>query len=283
MKHANGEWHWFLRRESVFTWTAEGKPHLVLGTSRDITAQKQTQALSQQLDNEKQRVQLLSHFIHDTSHDFRTPITIMRSSIELLKRMPDRDTQLEKIAKIEHYLDYLVLLLDQHQYMALLDSESALSMSLTDINSIVSAVVENARARPANKTLNFNLDLQSPLPKVMCDISTISRAVSNLLDNATAFTPEGGSITARTRQDQQHVIIEISDTGKGISETDMDHIFERLYKGDDARGLSTGGAGLGLPIVKRIVELHQGDIEISSAVGEGSTFRLILPLSPASV
>ncbi|MFN8371487.1 MAG: PAS domain S-box protein [Anaerolineae bacterium] len=279
LKAANGDWHWFHSRDVVYEWAEDGKPRQILGTVRDITEQRKAREVALQLEAEQQRVQVLSNFMRDTSHDFRTPLTIIRASIEIVKRAEDPQKRLDKIAKIERYLDYLVKLLDQLQFMATLDTAQSLPLVNKDVNSIIEYAVQNVSARPGNRELNFALDLQKKIPMIALEADALGRAISNLLENAMAFTPAGGSITIHTHLENDEVVIEIRDTGPGIKPENIAHVFERFYKADDSRALSTGGAGLGLSIVKRVVELHHGTIDVESTYGEGATFRIVLPLN----
>jgi signal transduction histidine kinase len=105
----------------------------------------------------------------------------------------------------------------------------------------------------------------------------LKQAMINLIDNAIKYNRPGGSVKLSTRADGQSVIIEVSDTGIGISAEDLPHVFERFDLVDKSRSRENGGSGLGLAIVKKIVEDHGGTVSTESAVGEGSTFRISLP------
>jgi signal transduction histidine kinase len=132
------------------------------------------------------------------------------------------------------------------------------------------------------------LDLDDALPRVPLDPDQMRRALTNLLDNAHKYTPPGGEIRVTAAQDPASierlptwVRISISDTGPGIAEQDLPHVFDRFYRGQQARSGSEKGAGLGLAIVRYIVETqHGGKAWIESAPGQGTTVHLALPLSP---
>jgi two-component system sensor histidine kinase SenX3 len=110
--------------------------------------------------------------------------------------------------------------------------------------------------------------------------SQIATAVSNLVENAIAYSGEETQVTVMTRSDDEHVEIAVTDQGIGISPNDVDRIFERFYRADQARSRTTGGTGLGLAIVKNIATNHGGRVEVSSTLGGGSTFTLRLPARP---
>jgi two-component system sensor histidine kinase BaeS len=115
---------------------------------------------------------------------------------------------------------------------------------------------------------------------IRADSDELSHAFAELGKNAVWYTPANGTITIRTRQQGDQAVVEVQDTGIGISAANLPHIFERLYRVDESRSSETGGIGLGLSMAKRIIELHHGHIEVESVVGEGSVFRVFLPLSP---
>jgi two-component system phosphate regulon sensor histidine kinase PhoR len=115
------------------------------------------------------------------------------------------------------------------------------------------------------------------LPGVAGDPDYLERAVSNLVDNAIKYTPEGGRIRVSAKSVGGEVLIEVADTGIGIPAEDVPRVFERFYRVDKSRSREMGGTGLGLSIVKHVVQVHGGSVDVESAVGKGSTFRVRLP------
>ena len=113
--------------------------------------------------------------------------------------------------------------------------------------------------------------------------SDLYRVMVNLVENAIKYTPETGSVAIRTRVDQMMVVTEVIDTGIGISPEDLLRIFDRFFRANEARSVDIPGTGLGLAIVKRIVEMHNGSIEVDSTPGKGSVFRVLLPLNTKNV
>jgi two-component system sensor histidine kinase BaeS len=147
-----------------------------------------------------------------------------------------------------------------------------------DINPIVNDLAGDHRRAAAAKGQMLRFEPGIDLPMVEVNETELSQAITHILSNALLYTPEGGSIVLRTRQENQTVVIEIEDTGIGISEQDLPHIFKRFYRADQAR--QTGGhSGLGLAIAQRIIELQSGKIEVISSLGHGSTFRIRLPVA----
>src|SRR5258705_11323412 len=124
---------------------------------------------------------------------------------------------------------------------------------------------------------SLTLDGPKDLPTIKGNADHIERAVSNLIDNATKYTPDGGTIHVAARANGQYVVVEVTDNGIGIPKDDIPRIFERFYRVDRSRSREMGGTGLGLSIVKHVAQVHGGAIEADSTPGQGSTFRLKLP------
>ena len=135
--------------------------------------------------------------------------------------------------------------------------------------------------QPALREAGVRAFLESDAPPVwVCgDYDYLKEAILRVFQNAIRYTPAGGAITVRVAQIDNRAVIEISDTGRGIGDKDLPHIFERFYRSDDVASIQ--GFGLGLPIAQAVVELHGGRIEVESRAGQGSTFRLLLPVTPA--
>jgi len=126
------------------------------------------------------------------------------------------------------------------------------------------------------------IDLQDDLPstpvRVQADRNRLAQVIMNLLENARKYTPEGGSVRIRLSKEQREALIRIQDTGIGIPDSELPHIWRRFYRVEKSRSRDYGGAGLGLSIAKRIIELHDGTITVNSKEGIGTTFLIRLPL-----
>ncbi|MBN1451810.1 MAG: DUF3365 domain-containing protein [Anaerolineales bacterium] len=245
----------------------------------DITARKQVEEHKARLALEQEKARILRSFVEDVSHEFRTPLTVIHTGLELLERMAaqQRTQSPERIAELQEQTMYISDLVDAMLTMTKLDSVSSLPATATSINSVVATVAEAFQSYTAKKEVALRLETMEESPLVLGVSDELERAVGNLVKNAIQFTPPNGVITLRTSADSHHAIIEISDTGTGISEEALPLIFERFYRANTAR---TGRhAGLGLAIAKRIIELHGGQIEVTSQLNEGSTFRVLLPLT----
>jgi two-component system phosphate regulon sensor histidine kinase PhoR len=133
------------------------------------------------------------------------------------------------------------------------------------------------QAEAAGLTLQTEIP-ETPLP-VLGDRLALEQAISNLLDNALKYTPEGGNIWLRVRREAGYAIAEVEDTGIGIEPKDRERIFERFYRVDKARSREVGGTGLGLSIVKHVMLSHGGSVQVESEPGRGSVFRIHLPVA----
>ena len=124
--------------------------------------------------------------------------------------------------------------------------------------------------------IRLEADFPPQIPQAHADIGLIERALSNLLDNALRYTPAGGRVTVRLIQQQRKIMVQVSDTGCGIAREELPLIFDRFYRVEKSRTRTTGGAGLGLAITQKILEIHQSRITVESEVGEGTTFTFSL-------
>ena len=245
---------------------------------RDISIRKQAEQERLELNMEKERTQLLASFITQTSHEFRTPLSIMRSSTYLLKKSDNPETQQQQIEQIEEQIASITTLVDALNSMAKLDRVREIPTKQTDLSAIIRTLADKWQNNLTNS--GFELDVNLPLQSILVLASTgfITQAIEAIIENAVKFTDEPGKIVMQVmRHDDRSAIIEIQDSGMGIDEEHIPRIFERFYRVDEARTMR--GFGLGLSIANRIVELHQGNISVESKPGEGSIFTIILPIS----
>jgi PAS domain S-box-containing protein len=244
---------------------------------KDITELKEMEAQRVAVAVEHEKVQILTDFIAAASHDFRTPLSVINTSAYLLKRVDDADQRDRHYKKIQEQTLHIERLVEGLLTMSRLDQGDVFRFrSAIQLNAVIQQIDARKRPQIDEKALTLALDLDPVLPPVEADETWLFRAVVQLLDNAIHYTPYGGTITIRTQALPNRVHVTISDTGVGINEEDLPHIFKRLYRGEGHRPV--GGQGLGLSIAAKIVEAHHGRIEVESRPGEGSTFRIILPL-----
>jgi signal transduction histidine kinase len=244
-----------------------------------VTERKQAQAQRIELELQRERVLLLNRFMMDASHDLRTPITIMKTSLHLVKRVTDPEKQTRYITRLEEGLEQLHRLIENLFTLVRLDmAASTLDLKPGDLNVLAEIVYLERRDLAEQRKHTLRLRGASNLPKVMLDLKEFVPALSNLVTNALNYTPEGGEITVETAFENQQVLVRVRDNGIGISAEHLPHIFERFYRVDPARGADTGGSGVGLTIAQKIVQAHGGQIRVESTPGQGSVFTIYLPV-----
>lgn len=217
--------------------------------------------------------------IANVSHDLRTPLSIMQGYVETLMMKKDQlaATDREKyLAVVYDSNRKLTVLVEQlFQYAKLEANLITPEKEPFMIAELVSDILMAYQLKAEEMKIHLNFETSDNIPLVFADISLTERVLQNLLDNAFKFTPVGGTITIHLSETNAGVKVAVTDTGIGISPEDLIHIFER-YKQVQARFPESKGMGIGLAIVKKILELHQSAIEVSSVPGEGTSFNFEL-------
>lgn len=253
---------------------------VLLGTALDITERKSAEERRLALNLEKERVRVLMEFVQHASHDFRTPLSTINTSVYLLERTEDPQRRQQRLDGIKDQVMHLERLVSGLLTMSRLDAGVAMKVRPENINQIILKVIGVSKTPANKKNLTIIPHLDESLPSAQVDILQIHHALENILENAIHHTPEAGTITLRSALQDDEIVIDVEDTGIGIGPDDLPRIFERFYRADKAR--SGGGPGLGLPIALKIIEGHGGRITVQSALGRGSLFRIYLPLNPAN-
>jgi len=229
---------------------------------------KLTRLYNEMLERIEHLVTTMNESLDNVAHDLRTPLMRLRNSIELAIANETasaeelREALLDVAEEAEQIQLLLTALMNQAEAVA---GTMRLSKELIDINLLTQEACELYELLAEEKQITLRKNFaEAPV--------FLEAALGNLLDNAIKFTPEGGHITVSILSEPNVVIIEIKDTGVGISESDQLRIFERLYRGDKSR--STKGMGLGLSLVRSIIQAHGADIQVISSPNQGSTFRI---------
>ena len=217
-----------------------------------------------------------ARFVSDASHELRTPIAVIKGYADLLDRWGKTDEKIleESIQAIKSESESMQHLVEQLLFLARGDSgKTQLSVSDFDITEVMREVWEESSMIDRSHTYKFE-DGGS----ILCrgDVSLIKQAARILIENASKYTPEGGEIMLRSLVAEGHPAFSVQDSGIGISENDIPHIFDRFYRADDSRSKQTGGSGLGLAIAKWIVERHGGHFEIISRKDIGTRITVVL-------
>jgi len=217
-------------------------------------------------------------FIQDASHELKTPIAIAQTNIEVTE-MEEKVTAKE----YRHLMEVLKMSLGRLNKLSddlLLLSEGGQNRSKSsavDIAPLLQEVAEEAGGRAKAAKLSLELDLTPEEMLVTGDALYLKQAIINLVDNAIKYSKPGSTVTIATHAGDAQLVVEVKDSGIGISQADQQHIFDRFYRVDKSRSRAQGGSGLGLAIVKKIVEDYGGTISVTSVLDKGSTFRVSLP------
>jgi len=229
----------------------------------------------------KRLERIRQEFVANVSHELRTPLTAIKGYVEAL-----RDENLESSPQAEQFLKVI----DRHaarmekivaDLLLLSQLESpgrSLRKEPIPVSELIQAALDSVQPLGEAKSQTLESKFPADLPLLVGDSQKIHQMLVNLLQNAVNYTPEGGKIAVEARKEEGGIQIEITDTGIGIPAEDMPRIFERFYRVDKGRSRELGGTGLGLSIVKHIAEAHGGRVSVESRLGQGSRFRVFLPL-----
>jgi signal transduction histidine kinase len=225
-----------------------------------------------------------SEFISAVSHELRTPLTSIKGYASILmagKLGEVPDAVKSRLEKINNHSDSLVKMINDLLDVARIESGRVeMAFGRCDLKKIVENVHDLLTPQLGNKKINFVSEVSENIPEMTLDPSQIERAFINLINNAIKFTPEEGTITVRAKiEDEDHVHIEVADTGIGISKEDMAKLFSEFFRVTNEINQNVKGTGLGLVLTKHIIEAHKGHIWLESEVGKGTTFHFTLPLS----
>ena len=224
--------------------------------------------------------QVKNDFIQTVSHELRTPLTSIIGFVELLGQLPpDRIVEQapvisDRLAQNSARMKQLVEELLEVNTMAA--DGVTLSLRSVDLGQIVSRSAEAVFRAPRHTLV---VDVDSSMPHVVCDGDRMGRVVTNLVSNAVKYSPEGGEVRVNVTHEGGEAVITVSDQGVGIEPAQLSSLFTQFTQGDMSSTRAFGGIGLGLFIVDQIVIAHRGSIEVQSVVGEGSTFRVRVPLT----
>jgi PAS domain S-box-containing protein len=249
----------------------------LVGVSRDISDLKHTEEQNLRLMLENERVELIEQLVSNISHDLKTPLAVIKTSLYLLEHLDDPNRQQAKIQTIKEQTERLERLIQDILTVSRLDEAAKPIRETVNMTAIIQDVEANLRPRAEAKHQLLTLDLPIPLMNVPGNEEDLWRMVANLLENAINYTLAGGKITIESRFQASGVVMIVRDTGMGISKEHLPHIFERFYRADQARSVQNGGTGLGLSIVKLIAEQHGGHVKVESTLGVGTQFQIWLP------
>jgi signal transduction histidine kinase len=239
---------------------------------QELLARKRAEAALDRLNR------LKSEFVSTVSHEFRTALTGIQGFSEMMR---DEDLAVADLKEFAGDINKDAKRLNR-MISELLDLERIesgrmpLNLARVDLNALIAGLAE--QTRPTLRTHTLALELDSALPMLVGDADKLLQVLKNLLTNAIKYSPSGGEIAIGSRCDAESAEIWVRDAGVGIAPDALESIFERYRRAEDGPARGIAGTGLGLPIVRQIVELHGGRVWAVSDTGEGSTFHVLLPL-----
>lgn len=220
----------------------------------------------------------MRRFIGDASHELRTPLTSVRGYAELYQSGATDDASMV-IDRISEEADRMSLLVEDLLALVRMDEGRPLAKNRVDMLELVLETAESARAGFPNRIVQV-VNETGDVPIVIGDVNRLHQVLGNLVTNALRHAGEDAEVKLRLDKHDDNVIVDVEDNGQGIPAEDVPHLFERFYRPDVSRSRASGGSGLGLSIVKGLVEVHGGTVSVDSEEGKGTRFRIQLPEAP---
>jgi PAS domain S-box-containing protein len=263
--------------------------HIALVHLAPVILQKDflgTVSIFRDITHEVEVDRLKSEFVATVSHELRTPMTAIKGYVDILVMGAAgalNENQIHFLDIVGNNIERLNILVNDLLDISRIESgRITLSRQPIDLREVAEDVIAEVlrRSQEENKPMALSLDAPKRLPTVIGDNERVRQIIGNLVDNAYNYTPENGTIRVGIHAENGEVQVDIQDNGVGIKLEDQARIFERFYRGENPLVLSTPGTGLGLPIVRQLIEMHRGRIWMKSTgvPGEGSTFSFTLPL-----
>ena len=222
-----------------------------------------------------------SDFVSTISHEFKSPLSSIRQLSEMLQsgRIPSEEYRQQYYDVLVEQSERLSLLIDNIlDFSKIEEGRKEFDFEMVEISSLLQEIVTVIQDQVRHKDFDIQLEIEEPLPLIKADRAAISQAITNLIDNAIKYSGEARNIIVRTFAEHPYLMIVIKDFGIGIRKEEINKVFERFYRGGDELTRTVKGSGLGLTLVKQIVEVHNGNIDVESEPGIGSTFSIRLPV-----
>jgi PAS domain S-box-containing protein len=283
----DGERRWMETNAVAVNMPGGERAHL--GVTRDVTGRKRTDAEREQIlaaeraarAEAEQTGRIKDEFLATLSHELRTPLNAILGYATLMQMSDMNESQLRgAIATIERNARLQAQLIEDLLDMnRIISGNIRLDVQTIDLPEIVEAAIDTVRPSAQAKSIRLQTSIGSHISPVRGDPARIQQVVWNLLSNAVKFTPKGGAVQVAVQPVESHVEISVSDTGEGIALEFLPHVFDRFRQADSSTTRRYGGLGLGLSIVKHLIELHGGAIRATSpGIGHGAAFVVSLPI-----
>ncbi len=222
-------------------------------------------------------------FVANVSHELKTPIGALEVLAEILVGEEDPAVIRPLAERIVKEAERLARIVDDLLDLSLIETQETPPRAPMPLEVLVDDAVDQLRPAAAASGINLQVHPGVTGALVSCERRQVVSALANLIDNAVKYSEPGSPVTVGTALLDGEVEVSVRDAGIGIPSRDLERVFERFYRVDQARSRDTGGTGLGLSIVRHVARAHGGDITVESVEGQGSTFRFVLPLEPESV
>lgn len=250
---------------------------LVKEATRDLSAK--AKELEAALAREKELNELQRQFVSMASHEFRTPLAIIDSTAQRLKKNVGKESEdnvLRRVEKIRHAVERMTRLMESTLTAARLEEgKIAVEMRACNIATIISEVCAQQEEIATNHNISIKID---NLPEqIVADASAIDQILTNLLSNAVKYSPDAPNIEVKAFTENDQIVLQVCDHGLGIDEDDLPNMFSRFFRAKTSSGIV--GTGIGLNLVKKLVELHEGTVSVESIKNSGSTFTVRLPVN----
>ncbi|MCK4348815.1 MAG: PAS domain S-box protein [Thermoplasmatales archaeon] len=284
-KDKSGNWHYLETTVNLMG-------NEILTVSRDVTERKQAgeelkkyqRKIEQQNIKLKKLDKIKSDFLNVTSHELRTPMSAIKGYVQMLLNRSlgeiseEQKRGLEVILRNANRLDNLVQ--DILDISRLESGTMKFIVEKTDIQKMIDEVTETMQSSADLKDIKIKMETEEKLPSLNIDQDRIKQVIMNLVNNAIKFSPDGSIINIRAKREEDNILFEVQDFGKGIPGDKQKKIFDIFYQVESSKNTKFGGAGLGLSISRGIILAHGGEIWVESTLNEGSTFRFTLPVNP---
>jgi two-component system, OmpR family, sensor kinase len=247
-------------------------------TASEFAARRSEDTARRSEEAARQSEERMRRFVADASHELRTPLTSIRGFAELSRQRGDT-ADADTMRRIEDEAKRMGLLVDDLLLLARLDQQRPLRMESVDLLPIAADTLHNAQAIQPDRNLSLTILPDSEAPVVEGDEARLRQVLGNLVTNALNYTPVDAPITVSVGTRGNEAVLEVADTGPGLSDEQKARVFERFYRADTARTRTTGGSGLGLSIVAALVAAHNGRVTTTDTTPHGATFTIHLPLN----
>ncbi len=272
----SGEIRWLRDYARPMKDRVTGRVISILGAAQDLTEHKLAERQKLELATERERIKLISDFITTTSHELRTPLSIINTSLYLLMNAFDDERRQFKATQIHEQVNYLDKVISQLHEIIRLDQLNELELKPLSIKFVIDTFMD---VYTPQKPVVITPTIIPDLPMILANHFYLQQILENLVDNAVRFSSDNGVIRIIARNEGKWVIVDVADVGEGIPPDHLELIFSPFHKVNTARTIGNQGIGMGLSIVKRIMELHHGKVKIHSQLGEGTIVSLYFPIS----